>query len=172
MKCNLGRVIAVSMGLLFILVFSYCSKSKSAPTVISQYEGSISAQAGSASFQSTQLINATDIGGVMYLAGKQLTAGDSAAIQLTFPDSLLANSTYQDTAGKLFVFTYFDTQQGLNCRSGYGKPAGTLVITSYSRSAHTISGNFTGHVYPGGNGALPAVSITNGAFSATYVPYP
>lgn len=171
MKCSHTRAYSVVFIAFSVIAFPYCKKSSSSSNIIiTHYEGAISAQAGNMAFQSTTLINATDAQGTMYLAGKQIAGSDSSAIQLNFPDSLNTNTTFTDTTGKSFVIVYYGN--GQIYRSGNSKPGCTLVITSFDKNVHTISGSFTGMVYPGGNTALTGLLISDGAYSANYVSAP
>ncbi len=165
--------IRIALYIVFLFIFSNCKKTNhSSPSGSIQDIGTISANLGNLSFKSAGTIAALDKNGMFDITGAKPFGGDTTQLEIAFPDTLSANMTYQDSTGILFVVTYSDPGQALLYRTGFGKPSGTLKLTSIDRSKHTISGSFSGSLFSAGDPSGTVIAVTNGIFNTGYTATP
>lgn len=156
-----------------IFIFSNCKKNNHiTPSSDIQNVGVISAKLGNLSFKSDGTIVALDKNGMFDITGAKIFGGDTTQLEISFPDTLSGNVTYQDSAGNLFVVTYQDLGRAALYRTGFGKASGTLALASVNRSSHTISGSFSGSLFSAGDPSGTVIAVTDGVFNTSYSAVP
>jgi hypothetical protein len=107
---------------------------------------------------------------------------DSGVVDLNFPDSIKIQSYNEDTSNYMFAYN------GTNTKAGYNGPTYSVIydanndmnwnipvitITTWNRSASTISGTFSGTTFLfngfGYSNPTDSAVVRGGKFTCTYV---
>jgi len=128
---------------------------------------SFSATINNNSFQASGVIG-VDITSIYTfdILATQHSGSDSTVIELSFPDTLTVNKTYDiggSNSGGAFG-TYYDG--GLWYLTAYRSGvSGSITLTSLDKSSHFVAGNFTGVAK---STAGDSIVLNNGKFSSNY----
>ena len=175
LKSTLFPVVTAAACLSLLFSLTHCSKNGSSPGNNPRDTGLVSGVLGGTSFQTVHDSIVATVGNDSVHITAYLYKNDvGSQIQLIFPDTLSLNTPYVDTTGKSFVIGYVNTETDPQeiYESGSLHSTDTLTITSFNKTLHTISGTFTGPVYPGGSTSEPALRLSNGYFNTSYTPNP
>jgi len=126
-----------------------------------------SATLSNSSFQASTIIG-VDIASLntFDILATQHSGTDSTVIELSFPDTLTVNKTYDiggTNSGGAFG-TYYDG--GLWYLTAYRQGvSGSITLTSLDKNSHFVAGNFTGVAK---STAGDTIVLNNGKFSSNY----
>lgn len=174
-KFTLFPAVTAAGSIFLLLSLTHCSKNGSSPGNNPGDTGSVSGVLAGKPFQTVHDSITATVGNDSVHIIAFLYKGDiGSQIQLIFPDTLSLNTPYVDTTGKSFVIFYLNTETDPQEFYGSGSTysTDTLILTSFNKALHTISGTFTGPVYLGRSTKEPAVRLSNGYFNTSYTTNP
>lgn len=159
-KMKLLAGIAAS-GILLFCINTGCKKSSNSGSS----GGAVSATVGGTAYQSqfeTGLYSAS--AGMIEISGDKFAAGDTTALVVVVPNTIQLNQAMTFAAGTTVGYT--DSKSGAAFGGNAGFGYGSVTVTAWDSTRHTISGTFSGVLQSVSNS--DTLAISNGHFSGSY----
>lgn len=163
MKKMYALALGVS-GLFLLSVNTGCKKSSNneAPGSAGTVTASVAGQSFNAQYVSgLYSVSAATI----ELGGMQFSNGDTTSIALSIPDTLHVNVPYSVAGGPVVGWANMKTGAAFEANPLGG--TGTVTLTAWDTTRHTIAGKFSGVLLSMANGT-DTLAVANGAFSVKY----
>lgn len=158
-----------------LFVFDSCKKSSNNGNPSGQYmTANIT---GNQNFSATNFVGANSIGGQnLDLIGFKISGTDTLAMWLSIPDTLAVGQPGPVPGGTLISYGTYQTiggypPPGLSWFENDLDGPGSLTITAWDTTNHTITGTFWGTLYDNPN-LTDSLVMSSGKFSMTYVDVP